>query len=84
VKPVPVIVIVLPPPTGPVAGEIPVTSVPGTKVNWSAGVTALVPSGVVTVTSTVPSAFEVVVAVISVSETTVKFSRRPRVLGPRS
>jgi hypothetical protein len=72
VKPVPVIVIVLPPAVGPEAGEIPVISVPGRKVNWSAGVTALVPSGVTTVTSTVPSAWEAVVVVISVSETTVK------------
>src|SRR5579859_2893464 len=43
------------------------------KVNWSCGVVALVPAGVVTVTSTGPEAPAGLVALIWRSETTVTF-----------
>ena len=52
VNPVPVIVTVAPLVAGPLVGEIPVMV--GAYVNWSAAEVALVPPGVVTVTSTVP------------------------------
>ena len=52
VNPVPVIVTVVPLVAGPLVGEIPVMV--GAYVNWSAAEVALVPPGVVTVTSTVP------------------------------
>jgi hypothetical protein len=50
VNPVPVIVTLVAPLGGPVAGEIPVTV--GEYVNWSEVVVAVVPWGLVTVTST--------------------------------
>jgi hypothetical protein len=57
VNPVPVIVTVVPPPDGPVVGETEVTvGAAPVYVYWSAAATALVPAGLVTVTSTVPSA----------------------------
>jgi hypothetical protein len=76
VKPVPVSAIVFPPVNGPLFGEIDVIVGGSTKVIWSAAEVALVPSGVVTVTSVVPakSPLSPKVAVISVSETTVKLS----------
>src|SRR3984885_5188098 len=76
VNPVPVIVTVFPPAIGPLFGEIDVIVGGSTKVIWSAAEVALVPSGVVTVTSVFPakSPFWPKVAVISVSETTVKLS----------
>jgi hypothetical protein len=70
VNPVPVTVTVVPPATGPAAGEIPVTVGTGAYVNWSAAEVGLVPPGVVTVISTVPvPAGET--AVILVAELTV-------------
>src|SRR5208283_4001145 len=54
VNPVPVTVTVVPPATGPAAGVTPVTVGTGSYVNWSDAEVALVPPGVVTVTSTVP------------------------------
>src|SRR5208283_2500527 len=71
VNPVPVTVTVVPPATGPAAGEILVTAGTVSYVDSSAGDVALVPPGVVTVTSTVPApAGET--AVIWVVEVTVK------------
>src|SRR5208283_830056 len=72
VNPVPVIVTVVPPATGPAAGVIPVTTGTGSYVNSSAGEVALVPPGVVTVTSTVPAEPAGETAVIWVVEVTVK------------
>jgi hypothetical protein len=72
-KLVPVMVTEVPPATGPLAGPTLVTAGRGngTYVNVSAGLVALVPPGVVTVTSTVPvPAGEM--AVIDVAEFTVK------------
>ena len=71
VNPVPVTVTVVPPATGPDAGVIPVTVGTGSYVNWSAGEVALVPPGVVTVTSTVPAVPAGETAVMLVAETTV-------------
>ena len=71
VNPVPVIVTVVPPATGPDTGVIPVTVGMGSYVNWSAGEVALVPPGVVTVTSTVPAVPAGETAVMLVAETTV-------------
>ena len=51
---VPVMVTVVPPATGPLDGETPVSAGSAINVNWSAADVTLVPSGVVTVTSTVP------------------------------
>jgi len=53
-KLVPVIVTLVPPPAGPLFGEIDVTVGLVKYVNWSAALVALVPPAVVTVTSTVP------------------------------
>jgi len=67
VKPVPVILTMVPPEYGPDVGEMLVIT-GGTYVNWSADEVADVPSGVVTVISTVPR-FDAdgLVAVIEVS-----------------
>ncbi len=62
----------VPPAVGPLAGAIPVTVGAPTKVNWSAGEVALVPPGVVTVTSTVPAPSAGEVAVMEVALLTVK------------
>src|SRR5450756_1853236 len=51
-KPLPVIVTVVPPLVGPDEGLTPVTA--GVYLKWSASTLALVPAGVVTVTSAVP------------------------------
>jgi hypothetical protein len=59
----------VPPVAGPESGRRRFT-VGGVKVNWSSVVMALVPSGVVTVTSTVPTGSAGVVALIEVSEIT--------------
>jgi hypothetical protein len=71
VKPVPFIVTFVPPIIGPLVGERPVTVGAATYVNSSAAVTADVPLGVVTVTSTVPAFPIGEVAVIEVEETTL-------------
>jgi hypothetical protein len=71
VKSVPVMVTEVPPAVGPEFGTIEVTVGGGTKVNWSAAPAAEVPSGVVTVTSTVAAAWAGDVAVIWVAESTV-------------
>ncbi|HXQ91167.1 MAG TPA: hypothetical protein VN768_06360, partial [Acidimicrobiales bacterium] len=52
-KLVPVMVVAVPPPAGPLAFDSPVTVGVALYVNWSAGTLALVPPPVVTVTSTV-------------------------------
>src|SRR4030081_2027163 len=65
----------VPPAVVPLAGLIPVTAggLGGvTKVNLSAGTTALVPAGVVTVTSTCPCGAAGEVALIDVVLSTVK------------
>lgn len=54
VKFVPVIVTLVPPATGPPEGDIEVTVGPATYVKMSDGDCALIPPGVVTVTSTTP------------------------------
>ena len=54
VKPVPVIATEVLPVFGPELGLTPVTAGAAVYVYWSAAVVALVPPGVVTVTSTVP------------------------------
>ena len=54
-NPVPVTVTVVPPANGPAAGATLVIVGTGSYVNSSAGEVALVPPGVVTVTSTVPA-----------------------------
>jgi hypothetical protein len=66
-KPVPVIVTVVPPATGPEVGEIPVTSGAAIYVYRSAADVADVPPAVVTVTSTLPGIPEGGTAIISVS-----------------
>jgi hypothetical protein len=71
VKPVPVIATVVLPASGPVVGLSEVTVGSGAYVNWSADEVALVPEGVVTVTSTVPVPAGLT-AVICVSLSTVK------------
>jgi hypothetical protein len=53
-NPVPLIVTVVPPASGPVDGETDVTVGTPAYVNWSAGEVALVPPDVVTAMSTVP------------------------------
>src|SRR5208283_1539080 len=70
-NPVPVTVTVVPPATGPAAGEMPVTAGTGSYVNWSDAEVALIPPGVVTVTSTVPAEPAGETAVILVPDTTV-------------
>ena len=72
VKPVPVIVTNVPPPSGPAVGLITETVGAARYVNTSAGDVADVPSGVVTVRSTVPVPAGLS-AVIDVSLTTVRF-----------
>jgi hypothetical protein len=74
VRLVPVIVTLLPPAAGPDDGDTPVTvgaGVGATYVNWSALEVALVPPGVLTVTSTVPALCAGLVAVIWVALLTV-------------
>jgi hypothetical protein len=74
VNPVPVIVTVVPPEVGPDVGEMLVTAGAVWNVYWSvAGLAELVPTGVVTVTSTGPSACAGVTVVIEVSLLTIKF-----------
>jgi hypothetical protein len=76
---VPVIVTVVPPDTGPLAGETALTvgaDGGGPYVNWSAELVALVPPGPVTVTSTVPDP-DGEVAVIDVPELTVTPAAAP-------
>jgi hypothetical protein len=71
VKSIPVIVTVVPPVANPERGVIPVTVGVGiTKWNVVCAVPVLVPSGVVTVTSSAPAASAGEVAVIDVSEFT--------------
>jgi hypothetical protein len=73
VKPVPLMATDVPPAAGPLVGEILVTVGIGTYVNWSAAEVALVPPGVIIVTSTVPvPAGEV--AEMLVSEFTIKLT----------
>ena len=67
VKPVPVMITLVPPAAGPVFGLTLVTVGGPSKVNWSAADGAEVPPGVVTVTSTVPAPSPGVVAVIEVA-----------------
>jgi hypothetical protein len=73
-KLLPLIVTSVPPPVLPDDGLIPVTAGrdAATKVNWSADEVVEVPLGVVTVMSTVPAARAGDVAVIWLSERTVK------------
>src|SRR5450830_673706 len=71
VKFVPLMVTLVPPVAGPEVGEILVTVGAATYVNWSAALVALVPPGVVILTSTVPVPAGAV-AVICVALTTVK------------
>jgi hypothetical protein len=71
VKFVPVIVTEVPPAPGPVLGATEVTVAPDAYVYLSAAVRALMPPGVVTVTSTVPEPAGLV-TVIKVSERTAK------------
>jgi hypothetical protein len=70
VKPVPVMVTVVPPASGPAIGVTALTVGTEVYLNWSAAETAEVPPAVVTVTSTVPDPAGAV-AVIDVSEPTV-------------
>src|SRR6516162_9703639 len=74
VKPVPVIVTVVPPAGGPLVGLMAVTvgAAAVVYVNWSADEVADVPNGVVTVTLTVPEPAGLS-AVVEVSLTTVRF-----------
>jgi hypothetical protein len=65
-------VTVVPPAVGPLVGETEVTVGAATKVNWSAALAAVVPPGVVTVTSTVPVDSAGETAVMLVSELIVK------------
>jgi hypothetical protein len=76
VNSVPVMMTVVPPASGPFAGEMPVTvGEPGALyVNSSAGESALVPAGVSTVTSTVPAVPAGETAVIWESESTEKLA----------
>ncbi len=72
VNPVPVIVTVVPPPDGPVAGDTEVTvGAAAAYVYWSAATAALVPAGLVTVTLTVPSACAGAVATTAESLSTM-------------
>src|SRR6478735_564937 len=72
VKPVPVIVTLVPPAVGPEFGLTLVTVGAATNVNWSFALVALVPPTVVAVMSTVPAACAGAVAVIVVALFTVK------------
>jgi hypothetical protein len=78
---VPVTVTLVLPPVGPTEGLIPVTAGTFWKVNWSAGLVADVPPGVITVTSTVPAEAAGDVAVTDVGELTVKLEAG---VGPKS
>ena len=69
---VPVTVTVVPPPGGPNAGLTALTVGAASYVNWSAALVALVPPGVVTVTSAVPDPAGDV-AVMCEASTTVTF-----------
>ena len=73
-KLVPVIVTGVPPAVGPEEGLTLLTVGVGVNVYWSAAVLALVPPGVVTVTSTVPAVPAGAVAVILVALLTVTFA----------
>ena len=75
-KPLPPMTTDVPPVAGPESGLTRFT-VGGVKANWSAGPMALVPSGVVTVTSTVPTGSAGVVALIDVSDTTTNGADLP-------
>ena len=70
---VPVIVTTVPPPAGPADGLMLETVGPPTYAYWSAGLVALVPPAVVTVTSTVPvaPAGAMAVMLVAVSAVTV-------------
>jgi hypothetical protein len=81
VKSVPVIVTGVPPAVGPALGATELTVGSAMNANWSAGEVAEVPPAVVTVTSTIPTAWAGEVVVISVSETTVK---EPAAVVPKS
>ncbi len=72
VKPVPAMVTEVPPAVGPELGATELTVGAATKVNWSVGPTGEVPLGLVTVTLTAPAEWAGEVAVIWVSESTVK------------
>ena len=72
VNPVPVTVTQVPPAVGPLAGEMPVTFGRAAYVNRSAVEVALVPPGVVTVTSVIPAAWAGDLTVILVADTTVR------------
>jgi hypothetical protein len=70
-NPLPVTVTVVPPALGPESGLTPVT-VGAANLKWSAEEIALVPLGVVTLTSTVPLVAGGETAVIELAELTVK------------
>src|SRR5712692_7147086 len=70
-KPVPVIVIAVPPAAGPEVGLTALTVGGAMYANWSPGFTALDCAPTVTTTSTVPAACAGVVALICVALTTV-------------
>ena len=72
VKSVPVRVTDVPPAVAPDGGERLVTAGGATKVNWSAPEVALVPLGVITVTSTMPEEPAGERAVIVVALVTIK------------
>jgi len=73
VKPVPVMVTVVPPDAGPEAGATPVTVGSGAlQVKWSAAVSALVPTAVERTMLRMPAACAGETAVTLVSDTTVK------------
>jgi hypothetical protein len=73
-KPVPFMVTVVPPAVGPdVCESDETTGSVRIEVNWSAVTTALVPPGVVTVTSCAPAVSAGATAVIRVDEDTLKF-----------
>ncbi len=71
VKLVPVILTVVPPDVSPATGLTAVIVGAVSYVNWSAAEVALVPTGVVTVTSTLPAAPPGAVTVIDVAEAAV-------------
>ncbi len=73
-KPVPVMVTLVPPAAGPELGLTFEIAGAATKVNSSLALTGLVPFGVVTVTSTSPGACAGAVAVIWVGVSTVKLA----------
>jgi hypothetical protein len=73
VKPVPLMVTLVPPPTGPELGLTPLTTGGATKVYWSADEVVEVPLGVVTVIFTVPADSAGAQAKIDPSSFTTKF-----------